>query len=355
MVLEFIRLDSRHTGKYLALKLHECLEKYGLSKKMVLSFFTKQATCKKRTVKVAVSATQVEEVVLDGTPPDQEDADLAHLLDKDAAEHESLRNQLPDGTARNEHDTAVVCSLAWKLHDSAPVTFSFAKLVDADKTIVSQTLARRCASRWNSDYDSLDTTLILEQPVRKLLKEKDLNLKAFKLTDAQWNLAADLHDILEVFFIPSYSGGLVLDKYIDLVPNCEAYKFSIAQTPTPAPQVAPWGHVRHRFGDATDLEPPAPSQIPNDINSYLNTPPLASLNGKTVLQYWAAERAAQLDLAEMALTFCSAPATTVDGERSFLEGRNQCGWNQESMSPDIPRADERWVLVRSTLLQHGHG
>ncbi|KAF8162050.1 hypothetical protein K438DRAFT_1731315, partial [Mycena galopus ATCC 62051] len=36
MVLEFIRLDARHTGEYLAQKLHECLEKYGLSKHLFI-------------------------------------------------------------------------------------------------------------------------------------------------------------------------------------------------------------------------------------------------------------------------------------------------------------------------------
>ncbi|KAJ7799545.1 hypothetical protein B0H14DRAFT_3491503 [Mycena olivaceomarginata] len=143
MVLEFIRLDARHTGEYLAQKLHECPEKYGLSKhlfvlmmdgagncnttatslvplnphfkgtpwrgycflhiiqlsaKMILSFFTKQATCKKRTVKVAVSATQIEDVILDGAPTggDQDDADLTQLLDEDAAEREAIQNQVPD-------------------------------------------------------------------------------------------------------------------------------------------------------------------------------------------------------------------------------------------------------------------
>ncbi|KAJ7744943.1 hypothetical protein DFH07DRAFT_694723, partial [Mycena maculata] len=34
----------------------------------------------------------------------------------------------------------------------------------------------------------------------------------------------------------------------------------------------------------------------------------------------------------MGLAYCSAPATSVDGERSFSEGRNQCSWNQQSMS-----------------------
>ncbi|KAJ7719644.1 hypothetical protein B0H16DRAFT_1242863, partial [Mycena metata] len=34
----------------------------------------------------------------------------------------------------------------------------------------------------------------------------------------------------------------------------------------------------------------------------------------------------------MALAYCSAPVTSVDGERAFSEGRNQCAWNQRSMS-----------------------
>lgn len=90
--------------------------------------------------------------------------------------------------------------MARKVHDSSPVGLAFAKLVDADKSIAgqTQTLARRCASRWNTEYDSIDTSLTLETPVRALLKEKDLNLKAFKLSDDQWELAADLRDVLEV-------------------------------------------------------------------------------------------------------------------------------------------------------------
>jgi hypothetical protein len=76
---------------------------------MVLSFFSKQATRKKRTVKVAVSATRVEEVTLDGVPPDHDEDEL--LLDEDAAEREAIRNQLPDGKARDEHDTAVVSKI----------------------------------------------------------------------------------------------------------------------------------------------------------------------------------------------------------------------------------------------------
>jgi hypothetical protein len=80
---------------------------------MILSFFTKQATCKKRTVKVAVSATQIEDVILDGAPTggDQDDADLTQLLDEDAAEREAIQNQVPDSAARDKHDTAVVSKI----------------------------------------------------------------------------------------------------------------------------------------------------------------------------------------------------------------------------------------------------
>ncbi|KAJ7495277.1 ribonuclease H-like domain-containing protein [Mycena latifolia] len=418
-----------------------------LSGKMILSFFSKQVKRKKHTVKIAVSTKRVEEVVLDGTPAGADaDADLDQLLDEDAAEAEAIRNQVPDGAARNEHDTAVVskirveaikvmadrgvvvsakeskdglqliprvCGLARKIHDSSPVASAFATIVDQDTTIVGQTrtLARQCASRWNTEYDTIDTALILEQPVRTLLKDKDLNLKAFKLTDDQWNLVADLRDVLECIKEPTllfsrggkarplisevipaleslrralnnaansteianicrvaaYGGLLVLDKYLDIVPNCEAYEFAIVLSPNlkldwfkqngrsstqiqriretivahydelfktrssaqPGPTSAPppptQSRACRRFGDPIDRTPASPTSIPNDIHSYLDTPPLPSLMGKTVLQYWAAEKATQPDLAEMALTYCSAPATSVDG-------RNQCAWNQHSMS-----------------------
>lgn len=78
---------------------------------MILSFFSKQVKRKKRTVKIPINNTQVEEVVLDGTPAGDADADLDQLLDEDATEAEAIRNQVPNGAARNEHDTAVVSKI----------------------------------------------------------------------------------------------------------------------------------------------------------------------------------------------------------------------------------------------------
>ncbi|KAJ7654259.1 hypothetical protein B0H17DRAFT_1338308 [Mycena rosella] len=132
-----------------------------------------QATRRKCMVKVAVSATHIEEVTFDGAPVgNQEDAELEQLLDENAAEREALQNQVPDGAVWNEHDTVVVskirvaaikamsqrgitvtakqskdaiqliprvCGLARKIHDSSPVSSAFAKVVEKDTTIVGQT------------------------------------------------------------------------------------------------------------------------------------------------------------------------------------------------------------------------
>ncbi|KAJ7654260.1 hypothetical protein B0H17DRAFT_1214418 [Mycena rosella] len=139
--------------------------------------------------------------------------------------------------------------------------------------------------------------------------------------------AANSDDIADICRIAAYGGGLVLDKYLNIVPECEAYEFSIAlspnlklqwfeangrsstqlrrireavtaryhelfkknapsaPTPASAPEPTNRGRVRRRFAAVVDPMPQIPVQIPDDIDSYFDTPPLPSLNGKTVLQY----------------------------------------------------------------------
>ncbi|KAJ7702123.1 hypothetical protein B0H14DRAFT_2416771, partial [Mycena olivaceomarginata] len=163
-----------------------------------------------------------------------------------------------------------ICGLARKVHDSSPIGAAFEKIVSDDTTIVGQTtaLACRCASRWNSEYDCLDTTLILRDPVKKLVAEKNLNLKAFKLSERQWAMAEDLRDcvmartlmfslrgstqplicdvlpmledlrrelirasemtdLANICWVAAYGGSLVATKYLNLIPACEAYEFAI--------------------------------------------------------------------------------------------------------------------------------
>jgi hypothetical protein len=119
----------------------------------------------------------------------------------------------------------------------------------------------------------------------------------------------------------------------------ELFKTVAAPTRTPmlTPQAPSQCRVRRQFGIIVELALAVPIQIPDDIESYLDTPPVRSLNSKTVLQFWSAEKATQPSLAKMGLMYCSAPANLVDSERVFSERHNQCVWNQRSMSSQIFR------------------
>lgn len=184
-----------------------------------------------------------------------------------------------------------VCGLAKKVHDSPPTGAAFDKIVDADKNLQGQiqTLARRCPSRWNSEYDCLNSALKLRAPVTELVTE--MKLKAFKLSSVQWSLAQDLSDLLSVHSsvlnvlftdsklfqcleeltrifsrrdgsrplitevipemenlrqalssasemkdlpnvcrVAAYAGGLILDKYYDKITECEAYEIAMGQS-----------------------------------------------------------------------------------------------------------------------------
>jgi hypothetical protein len=57
-----------------------------------------------------------------------------------------------------------------------------------------------------------------------------------------------------------------------------------------------------------------------------------------VISYWTERLEKTPYLARFALSFCSAPATSSDSERSFSEGRHQINWNQMSMSFQAFRA-----------------
>nr|GAT43270.1 predicted protein [Mycena chlorophos] len=454
-----------------------------LGAKMFLSFFSKEPARKARKVKVTAADGQVEEVTLKGITGDDGDAELNRLLDENAAADEADLQQAADAAARQIHDLAAiknlrqrairemdlkgvtvsasdtklaiqllprvskslpasarhssaicgqVAGLSRRIHDSSPIKHAFGLYVSADATIQGQTttIARRCASRWDSNHDMLATLLILEQPARKLLNDKAFNLKAYKLAEKQWSLGREVCDLLECFqlvtqrfsrrdssralvceVIPAieelrrrmhnasemdgtqtdeegvaipalpdicrvaaYAASLVLDQYLLLMQECEIYEFAIALRPDlklnyfrkngrseadikrihdglverfkdfkpasdpvsatapPSTQPAPRRSGGSRFDTKPrSTTPSVPTQTPDDIRSYLASP-IVDLGGRTVLEYWHSERRMQPHLAEMGLAFCSAPATSVDMERAFSEGRNMCAWNQRSMS-----------------------
>lgn len=59
-------------------------------------------------------------------------------------------------------------------------------------------LARRVATRWNSEYDCLDDHIILRAPVEALTGQSHLRLGIYRLSNTQWSLSKELRSLLKV-------------------------------------------------------------------------------------------------------------------------------------------------------------
>ncbi|KAF8599959.1 hypothetical protein BDV93DRAFT_590004 [Ceratobasidium sp. AG-I] len=60
-------------------------------------------------------------------------------------------------------------------------------------------LARRIATRWNTDLDCLRSQVCFHSAAKQLTADRDLSLKRFELTEPQWDLAVKLVSELKIF------------------------------------------------------------------------------------------------------------------------------------------------------------
>jgi hypothetical protein len=79
----------------------------------------------------------------------------------------------------------------------------FDNLVAADKDLDGdkEVLDRRVPTRWNTDLTCLDAHLYFRSPVESLTGAAANKLQAYRLSEAQWDLAETLSAILEVCLI----------------------------------------------------------------------------------------------------------------------------------------------------------
>lgn len=80
---------------------------------------------------------------------------------------------------------------------------------------------------------------------------------------------------------------------------------------------------------------------PDSMDAYLNTPCISRteiLAAGGILHYWENARATRPRLAQMALDFLSAPASSVDAERAFSGGRLQVNHLQHGVSSQTFKA-----------------
>lgn len=86
------------------------------------------------------------------------------------------------------------------MHDSATIHERFDKLVADDSELQGsrRALARRVPTRWNSDLDCLLSHFYFRDVIEQLTATSSLNLKAYRLSAAQWNIAEDVREVLLV-------------------------------------------------------------------------------------------------------------------------------------------------------------
>lgn len=89
-----------------------------------------------------------------------------------------------------------VAGLAQRVHDSSALQAKFEVLIGAESQM--RALVRRVITRWNSDFDCLQSHIALKHAVNTLITI-DLSLQKYRLDEKQWELALVLADQLQVW------------------------------------------------------------------------------------------------------------------------------------------------------------
>lgn len=87
-----------------------------------------------------------------------------------------------------------MAGLACHVHDGSTLKEKFKKLVEDDEDLEgSKTALIRCVpTRWNSDFNCLDSHVHFKNVIQQLTAVGANKLQAYRLTSAQWNLADEL-------------------------------------------------------------------------------------------------------------------------------------------------------------------
>ncbi|KAF9527495.1 hypothetical protein CPB83DRAFT_768363, partial [Crepidotus variabilis] len=170
-----------------------------------------------------------------------------------------------------------VSGLARRVHDITTLDERFQELVRTDQELqfTKRALARRVPTRWNSDFDCIDSHLHFKAVIQSMTGVTDLKLKAYALSEDQWDLVKDLQEVLKLFKditllfsqadiplvvdvlpalfqlrdsmdlvvndappptpavlrIAAKAASLLLDKYLNKIWECEIYTVAIVMCP----------------------------------------------------------------------------------------------------------------------------
>ena len=99
-------------------------------------------------------------------------------------------------------DIPQVSGLAKRVHDSAPISEEFDRIIKRDagegRLITDKTaLDRRVVTRWNSDLACISAHVLFEAQVKQLIAVIPA-LEEHLMTGPQWDLAKEMEEVLAV-------------------------------------------------------------------------------------------------------------------------------------------------------------
>ena len=89
-----------------------------------------------------------------------------------------------------------MAGLTRRIHDSPTLQAKFEVLIGEESQM--RALIRRVVTRWNTDFDCLQSHITLKRAVNTLMVA-DPSLKKYQLDEKQWELAHALADQLQVW------------------------------------------------------------------------------------------------------------------------------------------------------------
>ena len=96
-----------------------------------------------------------------------------------------------------------VAGLACHVHDNAVLKEKFERLVSADEELHGQrrALTQQVPTQWNYDFECLDAHFYVCNIIEQFTAVSSNGLRAYHLTEEQWEIDFDVQEVLLVCFI----------------------------------------------------------------------------------------------------------------------------------------------------------
>ncbi|KAF9524138.1 hypothetical protein CPB83DRAFT_727737, partial [Crepidotus variabilis] len=117
-----------------------------------------------------------------------------------------------------------MAGLARRVHDNTTLKERFVSLVKKNDDLqgTQRTLTRRVPTRWNSDFNCLNSHFHFRDVVEALTSTSSLGLRAYHLSDDQWLMAEDVCEVLLLFdTVTRVFSMKEVPLIVDVVPTLE--------------------------------------------------------------------------------------------------------------------------------------